>query len=139
MARILTSLSASGTATEGSTSIFPNSKGPSSLRARQPRSQSTSGGTSCSEQTTESSSAVRVTEKNGAASAQAGVSEPGSGPQTARRSSSTERRSDRIGTFPLAPPTSDLLDLAGGPGPGAAYVGDEPCDLLGGCVVRGDG
>src|SRR5918999_1781001 len=32
-----------------------------------------------------------------------------------------------------------LLDGAGGPGPGAADVGDEVGDLLGGGVVRGDG
>src|ERR671910_238970 len=39
MARMLTPISASGTATEVSKPVIPNSKGPSSLRARQPRSQ----------------------------------------------------------------------------------------------------
>src|SRR5215212_2072056 len=139
MARMLTSLSASGTATEASTPIIPNSNGLSSLRARQPRSQSTSGGTSRSGQTTESSSRIRVTLKNGATVAQAGISVSGSSLQTARCSSSTETRSGACGVLSTGFPTSDLLDVSGGPGAGAADVSDEPRDLPGCLVVWGDG
>src|ERR671916_462145 len=139
MARTLTSLSASGPTTEESKPIVPNSKGPSSLRARQPRSQVIPAGTRSSGQTTESSPAVRVMEENCAAVAQSGTAKPASSRQTARRSPSTERRSDVVGAFALVSPTPDLLDVAGGPGASAADVGDEPCDLLGSGVVRGDG
>src|SRR5918998_2391908 len=139
MARTLTSLSASGPTTEVSKPVIPNSKGPSSLRARQPRSQVIPTGTRSSGQTTESSPAVRVMEENCAAVAQSGTAEPASSRQTARRSPSTERRSEVVGAFALVSPTPDLLDVAGGPGASAADVGDEPCDLLGSGVVRGDG
>src|SRR5829696_557389 len=139
MARMLTPLSASGTATEESKPVIPNSKGPSSLRACQPRSQVIPTGTRSSGQTTESSPAVRVMEESCAAVAQSGTAEPVSSRQTARRSPSIERRSEVVGAIALVSPTPDLLDVAGGPGAGAADVGDEPCDLLGNGVIRGDG
>src|SRR5215208_519368 len=139
MARMPTSLSASGTATDASTPVSPNSNGPSTSRARQPRSQVVPAGTRSSGQTTDISPAVRVTQKNGAPVAHAGISESGSSRQTARRCSSTERRSETPGVHSAGSPTRALLDVARGPGASAADVGDESGDLLGGCVVRGDG
>src|SRR5215207_3767194 len=118
MARMPTSLSASGTATDASTPVSPNSNGPSTSRARQPRSQVVPAGTRSSGQIADSSPAVRVTQKNGAPVAHAGISESGSSRQTARRYSSTERRSET---------------------PGVHSTGSPTRDLLGGCVVRADG
>ena len=83
----------------------------------------------------DSSPAVRVTQKNGAPVAHAGISESGSSRQTARRCSSTERRSEVLS----AGSPTNLLDVARRPGPRAADVGDEPCYLLGCGVVRGYG
>src|SRR5918993_2607908 len=132
-----TPLSASGTATDAaSTPVIPNSRGPSTSRARQPHSQVIPTGTRSSGQTTESSSVVLVTQKNGSAVAQAGIFESGSSRQTARRCSSTERRSEAPGLLSTGLPTSGLLDIAGRSGSGAADVGDKAGDLLGGGVVR---
>src|SRR5215218_5074827 len=135
MARMPTSLSASGTATDASTPVSPNSNGPSTSRARQPRSQVVPAGIRPSGQTTDSSPAVRVTQKNGAPVAHAGISESGSSRQTARRCSSIERRSEVLS----AGSPTNLLDVARRPGAGATDVGDEPCYLHGCGVVRGDG
>src|SRR5215212_11925572 len=106
---MLTPASASGVTTETSTPTSDRSNGPSSSRAHQPRSHNTLGGTTCSGQTIESSPGVRVTEKNDAAVAQAGISEPGSSRQTASRFAKTERRSEVPGVLSTGFPTCDLL------------------------------
>src|SRR5215210_7578356 len=132
-----TSFSASGTITEASTPTNPKSNGPSSLNARQPPSYAVPMGTLGSGHTIDSSSGVRVTEKNKAAVAQAGISAPGSRRHTARRSASMESRSEASGALSVA--ARSLLNVSGWPGPGATDVGDEVGDLLGGGVVRRGG
>src|SRR5919112_398152 len=114
MARMPTSHLASGAATEARTPVSPKPKGPSSFKARQPLSQVIPAGTRSSGHTTDSSSGVRVTQKNGAPVAHGGISADGSSRQTARRSWSTERRSVAYGAVCAVLPTRGYSTLPAG-------------------------
>src|ERR1700686_5885286 len=83
MANIGIRLSASGCKKDASTPVIENGKGPSSFSATHPRSAVTSSGTTSSEQTRESSSGVRTTQKNLPSSAQEGMGALGANWHTA--------------------------------------------------------
>ena len=97
-------------------------------------------GTLRSGHTTDSSSGVRVTQENGALVAQREIPKLGSSLQTSSRSPPLESCCEALGA-PLSAvmATRRLLDAAGWTGARAADVGDEPRDLLGCGVIRGDG
>src|SRR5439155_16102699 len=68
---------------EATRPVTEKSNGPSSLKQRHPAAETTPAGTAGSEQTTDSSSAVRVMETNGPVRAQEGTGAPLARRQTA--------------------------------------------------------
>src|ERR1051325_719413 len=84
MPKTLMPASANGPTSEARTPTVENGIGPANLKQRQSRSHRTTSGTTAWSQTMDSSSVVRVIEKNGPAVAQAGTAASGSSWQTAK-------------------------------------------------------
>src|SRR5215831_4127712 len=91
--------SESGFINEASTPVSEKGNGPSSFRHAQSPSCRTSAGTCPTQQTTESSSSVRVTEKKGPRRAQLGTSEPAGSWQTANEPGNRENFNEWAGTL----------------------------------------
>src|SRR5262245_30669673 len=87
---------ASAVENEATSPVSEKSNGPSSFRQRQPAAARTPSGTTASGQMTDSSSAVRVTEQNEAASAQEGTDAARSRRQTENVSGSSVKVSCRV-------------------------------------------